>query len=58
MLYIGSIYLLKARGRAGWAAAMKTGPNDASGHVVWVIGTCFIFLNHVFYILTNNLCYI
>jgi hypothetical protein len=26
-----------ARGRFGWAAATKTGPNDASG-VVWAIG--------------------
>ena len=58
MLYTGSIYLLKARGRAGWAAAMKMGPNDTSRCVIWAIGTCFIFLNRVFYILTNNLCYI
>ena len=34
MLLIGSIYLLKTRGRAGWAAATKTGPNDARC-VIW-----------------------
>ena len=28
----------------GWAAATKTGPNDASG-VVWVIGMCFFIFS-------------
>ena len=36
----------------------KTGPNDVSGCVIWAISTCFIFLSCVFYIVTNNLCYI
>ena len=34
MLHIGSVCLLKTRGRAGWAAAMKTSPNDARC-VIW-----------------------
>ena len=47
ILYIGSIHVLEACERAGWAANTKTGPNDARC-VVWALGV-FIFCLFVFF---------
>jgi hypothetical protein len=40
---------MKVRGRCGWAATMKTGPNDMSS-VIWALDTSFNL--RVFYMLT------
>jgi hypothetical protein len=38
----------------GWAATMKTGPNDASG-VVWALGELFFFF---FVFFNTNYCFL
>ena len=41
-----------ARDGFGWAAMMRTGPNDAK-HVVWALGTFLKIFILPFFVLTN-----
>jgi hypothetical protein len=53
ILFLGSIYVLQARGGFGWAAGTKTGPNDAR-RVVWTLGI-FFFVFFLRFIDNNGL---
>jgi hypothetical protein len=47
VFFLGSIYVLKARGGLRWVAMTTRGPNDAR-RVVWAIGRFVSFFLFVF----------